>query len=1018
MNTEDVNSQGYWERRFREDWEELGGPGQSRFFSRVALNNFPEWLRFSIRANQYSICDWGCAEGSGTAELSAGLSTPVVGIDFSDEAVRRAESSYPYLQFLCRDLFSEDLPQYDVVFSSNTLEHFHAPWAVFDRLAKSARAHIALLLPYEEYERIPEHFHSFDGHDMAYARGDFLLTHAAIEDTSMHVPAYWPGKQILVIYTRRERIAENGIVLSNLRIDSPSFGMTTVSRTGKSREDPAGVIASLEEKLREEGARLAASIRELTALREQFEDERATAQSYQVEAEQCRSEVERIKSEANKSAALLESQIALRGELSKAQAQVSNLLRAQQELDLIKSSRSWRLTRPLRMLARVIRHGGVTRHDREQLRLRWRRSRASIEAKVIGAPVASVPVIQINPQNEGARDVFVWSVIDWHFRIQRPQHLARELAAAGHRVFYISNDFLDDDRPGFKAEPLDDSGRLFRVQLHLKGRPSIYHAVPTHDALAQLRDGVGALLQWSRSRSCISMVQHPYWLETARLLPNAVVAYDCMDHHGGFSDNSPDILAREADLMRTADLLVVTSDWLYEEAGKYNPNRLMVRNACQYDHFADKPGTVFSDAEGRRIIGYYGAIAEWFDLDLIEKVALKFKDCLILLVGADTAGAKAQLAHLSNVRFTGEVPYSELPFYLYAFDVCLLPFKVIPLTLATNPVKVYEYLSAGKDVVSIDLPEISQFGDLVRKASDHEAFLEELAVSLEEPTSQQMNARRRQFASEQTWAHRAADLTAGLAALPWPKVSVIVVTYNNIHLTVDCLTSLERYSDYSNLEIIVVDNASADETPKYLTAWADGHSKRRVILNDTNRGFAAANNQGLEAATGEYLVLLNNDTYVTPGWVAKLMAHLRRNPTVGLVGPVTNNIGNEARIDIQYEGMEDMLRASADYTLSHAGQLVPLHTAAFFCVMMPRAVYEKVGPLDEAFGIGTFEDDDYCRRVASHGWAIACADDVFIHHHLSASFNKLKEEAKKELFERNKAIYEAKWGAWVPHRYR
>ena len=68
--------------------------------------------------------------------------------------------------------------------------------------------------------------------------------------------------------------------------------------------------------------------------------------------------------------------------------------------------------------------------------------------------------------------------------------------------------------------------------------------------------------------------------------------------------------------------------------------------------------------------------------------------------------------------------------------------------------------------------------------------------------------------------------------------------------------------------------------------------------------------------------------------------------------------------------------------------------------------------------MGFFEDDDYCRRVQAAGLRVACADDVFVHHHLSASFDKLKAEAKKQLFDRNRAIYEAKWGPWLPHEYR
>ncbi|MFC5437002.1 glycosyltransferase [Rhodanobacter umsongensis] len=745
-----------------------------------------------------------------------------------------------------------------------------------------------------------------------------------------------------------------------------------------------------------------------------------------------KAEAEHVRLELERTRDMLQAEvIEARGEIAKRNARIRGLEQVRAERDMIIASRSWRWTRPFRLTLRVLRGGGrLGKSDREQLRRWLGRSVAPPHAIAIPpfdaampdtamtAPMTG-PAAWLMPQTDGKRDVFVWAVIDWHFRIQRPQHLARELAEAGHRVFYVSNNFIDRQDPGFVIEPLGkDDGRLFRVQLHLKGSPAIYHAIPTPDAQQQLRASVGLLLAWTRSRSCLSLVQHPYWLETAHVLPNRRLIYDCMDHHGGFADNSAEVLARELDLMRTSDLLVVTSEWLYEEARKYNSRRLMVRNACQYEHFSERPEQIFKDKAGRKVIGYYGAIAEWFDLDLVEQVAQRFSECLVLMVGADTTDAQGRLQHIANVEFVGEVPYTDLPFYLHGFDVCMLPFLVIPLTLATNPVKVYEYLSAGKEVVSIALPEIRQFGDLVRTGDDHASFIAAVDQALRVVPDPVAIAQRQRFAAEQTWAHRVHDLMQGVDALPEPRVSVIVVTYNNLDLTKICLRSLELYSDYTNLEVIVVDNASIDGTPTFLAEWATAGKDRHIILNPDNRGFAAANNQGLAAADGEYLVLLNNDTHVTPGWIATLLAHLRQSKTLGMIGPVTNNIGNEARIDISYDDMDGMLHAAADYTARHAGQLTALRTAAFFCVMMPRDVYEKVGPLDEAFGIGFFEDDDYCRRVDQAGWTIACADDVFVHHNLSASFNKLKQETRQTLFEQNKVIYEAKWGAWSPHRYR
>ena len=775
-------------------------------------------------------------------------------------------------------------------------------------------------------------------------------------------------------------------------------------------------------RLFKENSDMLESVAELTAkvqeARAEVQEAKAEAREAQVKAQEAQANAQEAQAKVQEAQTKMHEQ---QGQIVKRDARIHLLEQAQTELETIKSSRSWRWTRPLRFALRTLRHGGLVESDRRLLGKRLGRAGPAGIVRVEGSAVESahnLPEAQLVPQLDGRRDFFVWAVIDWHFRIQRPQHLARELAAAGHRVFYISNNFVDTPEPGFSVEPLDDSGRLFQILLHLLGSPSIYQAAPSKSALTQMHASLRRLLTWSRSAASVALVQHPYWLETAQIRPHSWLSYDCMDHHGGFADNGTEVLAREIELMRRADLLVVTSDWLQNETAKHNPHSLMVRNACQYEHFAQKPDRVYCDVRGRRIIGYYGAIAEWFDLELVEKVAQRFEDCLVLLVGADTSGAKQRLQHLANVEFTGEVPYAELPYYLGAFHVCMLPFQVIPLTLATNPVKVYEYLSAGKEVVSIALPELRQFGDLVRLGADHSTFLSAVDDALNNPADSRLVARRQEFAAGQTWSHRADDLVQGVDALDGPLVSVIIVTYNNLELTKACLRSLEQLTDYTNLEVIVVDNASADDTPAYLESWCAEGSNRRIVLNADNRGFAAGNNQGLALAKGEYLVMLNNDTYVTPGWVSTLTAHLRRHAELGMIGPVTNNIGNEARIDTSYEDMDGMLSEAAAYTAAHAGKLMPMRTVAFFCVMLRREVYEKVGPLDEAFGIGFFEDDDYCRRVEQAGWGIACAEDVFIHHHLSASFNKLRQEQRQALFEENKAIYEAKWGTWTAHKYR
>lgn len=783
----------------------------------------------------------------------------------------------------------------------------------------------------------------------------------------------------------------------------------------------------------------------LNRCRAENESLAAEKESLAAEKESLAAEMESLAAEREGLAAEMESLAAGKESLA---AEVECLRQALQQkgealvlieaqVDDLYRSQSWRATAPLRLMTTGGRSG-----MRKVKQAGWRAVRGlyrslplsqGTKQKLRGALarrtnlVAGVTATQTHPLSieptkapatREKPDVFIWAVIDWHFRIQRPQHLARAFANRGHRTFYFSGHFVDAAEPGFRIEPVSENDLLHIVYLQVPGAPAIYFRMPPAEVEAAIAASLGLFLQWAEPREILSMVQHPFWKPFADRVPNRKIIYDLMDHHEGFEDNAPDVIAAGHALLREADRVIVTSTFLEEVAKKSNPHVSMVRNAGEYRHFAQRPAEVYRDEQGRRIIGYYGAIAEWFDLDLVERLAREQPNDCILLIGADTAKAKERLAGCPNVLLTGEVKYSELPFYLYAFDVCILPFKVIPLTLATNPVKVYEYLSAGKAVVSIDLPEISQFGDLVARAKTHDEFITRVAEALDDAGDAASEAERRRFASEQTWDHRVESFAKALEETQSPRASVIIVTYNNLAFTKACLFSLERDTAYDDFEIIVVDNASSDGTPDYLREWESGGVNRIVVLNEDNRGFAAANNQGITRATGEYLVLLNNDTVVTPGWLGSLVAHLKRNPLLGLVGPVTNNIGNEARIDIHYSDMLEMRQKALSYTSERLGQLHPSANVAFFCVAFTRQAYNAIGDLDEDFGVGFFEDDDYCRRAEALGLHVAIADDVFIHHHLSASFDALAAERKRELFEKNRIIYEAKWGPWTPHQYR
>ncbi|MBL8738548.1 MAG: glycosyltransferase [Planctomycetes bacterium] len=634
------------------------------------------------------------------------------------------------------------------------------------------------------------------------------------------------------------------------------------------------------------------------------------------------------------------------------------------------------------------------------------------------APAGSRPLPPIPEPRDDRHDVVVFGVIDWHLRFQRPQQLARELARTGHRVFYLTPGFAAADAPGFELEPLLDGLPVYQVRLHTREPVSIYDGPPAPGARDHLMAGLRQALGAVRLSTSIALVDHPGWVEFAAALPRARVLYDCMDNHHGFAEAGSALPAAEARLLQLVDGVVVTSDYLERQVRGQHAERRMIRNACDPSHFLGIPPAT----SARPVVGYFGAVAQWFDVALLRAVATAMPDCDFLIVGDDTAGVARAAGKLPNVTFRGEVPYTELPRHLAAMHVLLIPFVIDELILATNPVKAYEALAAGRPVVATEMPELMshELASFVRTAPDAAGIVAALRAALRDAADPARTAAFRTFAAGQTWAARAADLLDFVAKLPRPKVGVVVVSWNGMALTRRCVASVLQDPLADDVDLVIVDNASTDGTAAWLDEIATD-PRVRVIRNADNRGFAAACNQGLAAAATrdpELLVILNNDLVVTPGWTATLRAHLRNDPRIGLIGPVTNNIGNEARIATRYVDLVDMPAEQRARTAAAAGRCFDIPVLAFFCVAMPLDVYRTVGGLDEKFGTGFFEDDDYCQRVRRLGRRLVCAEDVFVHHELSASFARIDQGERKALFERNRAYYESKWGPWQRHEYR
>lgn len=354
-------------------------------------------------------------------------------------------------------------------------------------------------------------------------------------------------------------------------------------------------------------------------------------------------------------------------------------------------------------------------------------------------------------------DIVIFPVIDWDFRHQRPQHLSRELGRLGCRVFYLSATPLIASSDTDYAIQSEATENVFVVQV----RSSSFRIADPHiDILTDLEiHGYSNSLMRLKSDfkifNPVALVQHPFWCNLLLANQWRKIIYDCMDYHAGFVKSAPNsLLELESKLIINASHVVVTSTWLAKRVAEIKES-YMIRNACDYSIFSNVPRR-----EGNRpTIGYVGAISSWFDVDVVEKIAKERAGWEIVLVGSTQGTNISKLKKLRNVKIMGEVDYSSVPNLLASFTVCLIPFKLNKLTEATNPVKLYEYLAAGRPVVASKLPELVDLEEvdvfLSQGLSEYLIQIERALTIADDPERIRV---RREWARVNSWSTRAQEL--------------------------------------------------------------------------------------------------------------------------------------------------------------------------------------------------------------------------------------------------------------------
>lgn len=232
------------------------------------------------------------------------------------------------------------------------------------------------------------------------------------------------------------------------------------------------------------------------------------------------------------------------------------------------------------------------------------------------------------------------------------------------------------------------------------------------------------------------------------------------------------------------------------------------------------------------------------------------------------------------------------------------------------------------------------------------------------------------------------------------QCDIIIPVWNQPRVTKDCIESIYRHTDYP-YRLILIDNGSGPETAGYLGGLKKAHPEIVLVRNERNLGFVKAVNQGIGISDAPYVCVMNNDTIAAQGWLKEMVNVMESNPRIGLLNPSSNTSG-------QFPGKGQSID---EYALSRSrlkGRIQELYTCRGFSMLIKREVLARLGPMDEGYHMGYFDDTDYCKRAQVEGYRTARAKGSYVYHLENTSFKSL--ENNNELFKSNERKFFERWG--------
>jgi glycosyltransferase involved in cell wall biosynthesis len=340
----------------------------------------------------------------------------------------------------------------------------------------------------------------------------------------------------------------------------------------------------------------------------------------------------------------------------------------------------------------------------------------------------------------------------WDFVFQRPQHLMTR-AAQTRSVYYIE-------------EPLfGDGGDQMRTRRDPSGvtvcTPHVTHGLSADESQKRTAKLLQELVRDEQLTDYVLWVYTPMELPITAGLNPSLTVYDCMDELANFRYAPPELLTREAELFRRADLVFTGGYRLWEAKRHKHARAFPFPSSVDVPHFA-QARTVNTEPEdqaelsGPRL-GFYGVIDERFDTALISELAERRPDWTFVLLGPVVKVSREELPRASNVHYLGQKSYNDLPAYLSGWDVALLPFARNDATEFISPTKTPEYLAAGVPVVSTAIHDVVRpYGeaDLLEIAHDAQGFeqaIQKLLDARGTPQAEERQSRADAHLSHLSW---------------------------------------------------------------------------------------------------------------------------------------------------------------------------------------------------------------------------------------------------------------------------